>query len=87
MDGTESDTQYRVRVFNNTFDTTVTTGSNSFYGPLSGWEVQVENAVSTNTYFIRLETVQGTQISPRIEVTFTGNCAQNAALVDFVRTR
>lgn len=91
MDGNEitNGANFRVRVFSvsTQFDEVVAVGSNSQFGPLSGWEVQVSNVISTNFYFVQLETVNRTVISPRIEVRFPSDCNANVALVRFVQVR
>jgi hypothetical protein len=87
LNGIEFNANFQVRVFNNTMDQVIPVGSNSFYGPISGWEVQVANTVNNDVYFVQLETVQGTDIAPRIQVQFTSDCSRNVALVDFQQTR
>ena len=79
--------QFQVHVFGTGFDVTTTTGSNSLYGQYTGWEVPVSNQVSPTAYFVRLETLSGTQISPDIPIQFPGNCNQNLAQVRFYQTR
>lgn len=79
--------QFQVRVFGNGIEEVRNTGSfTTFYG-LTGWEVQVADAPANLTYLVRLETPQGTQISPDIQVTFPGTCEQNLAVVTFLQTR
>lgn len=79
-------TQIRIHVFGSGIDTYAVSGSNTLYG-ISGWEIPVSNAVSTNTYLVELQTSQGTIISPQVQVTFTGDCSRNLALVNFEQTR
>lgn len=88
LDGSEFFGAFRVRVFNSTgtFEQLVNIGTNSFYGPVTGWEVQVAPAPNTETYFVQLET-QFSVASPRVQVTFPGNCLQNVALVNFIQSR
>lgn len=83
----ESNRQFQVRVFGNGIERVVTTGSNTLYGQLTGWEVAVGNTTSPGTYFARLETLQGTQISADIPVTFPGDCLSNSAFLSFVQVR
>jgi hypothetical protein len=78
---------YQVRVFGSGVETVVQVGSNSLYGLVSGWEVQVASGVNSNSYFIRLETVNNTPISEDVQVGFGNNCAANLALVTFVQLR
>ena len=78
--------QIRVHVFGSGIDTYTASGTNTLYGP-SGWEVPLSNAVSTNTYYVELQSAQGTPISETVQVTFPGVCRQNLALVNFRQTR
>lgn len=87
MNGAESTRQYQVRVFGEGFESVVGTGSNSLYGAFTGWEVPVSNQVQARTYYVRLETIAGTQISPDIPVTFPGDCNSNSAVVRFIQVR
>jgi hypothetical protein len=83
LNGNEIAQQYQVRVIGNGIDRTVFTGSNSIYGPVSGWEVALGSTISQQTVFVRLETAIGTQISPEIQITFPGDCNANSAIVRF----
>lgn len=76
----------RVHVFGPNIDRFVDSGSNTQYGA-GGWEQPVDNVINTNTYFVELQTAAGTVISPRVQVTFPGDCARNLALVRFIQTR
>lgn len=86
LDGTEFSGNFRVRVFNNTFEQVVSIGTNSFYGVQSGWEVKVADTINAGVYFVRLES-EFSVLSPTIQVQFPGNCSQNVAIVDFIQTR
>lgn len=76
----------RVHVFGAGIDQYVVSGSNTLYGQ-SGWEVPLGSAVNTSSYFVELQSAQGTIISPQVPVQFVGSCAQNLALVNFIQTR
>lgn len=76
----------RIHVFGSGIDFYSVSGSNTLYG-LSGWEIPVSNLINTNSYFVELQTPQGTVISPQQQVTFPSDCARNLALVNFVQTR
>lgn len=78
---------FQVRVFSNEIDLTTVVGSNSLYGPETGWEISVDSTINTNTYFVRLETTQGVAISSDIIVQFPSNCTENAAIVNFAQIR
>jgi hypothetical protein len=78
---------YQVRVFNNSFDRVVFVGSNTLYGGPSGWEIQTDSTVNTNSYFVRLETANNTPLTPNIQITFTANCAANLATINFEQQR
>lgn len=80
------DRGYVVHVFNDFIDRSVTIGSNSNYGA-AGWEVAVDQQPNTQLYFVVLESAIGTEISPRIQVQFPGNCNGNTAIVNFRQQR
>lgn len=85
LQGIEMTTPYQIHVYGGGIDQVVNTGSNSIYGPSSGWEVQVSSATNTNTYFVELRTSFGTVVSAPVQVTFAQDCTRNVALVDFVQ--
>jgi hypothetical protein len=87
MDGQPLTTRFTVRVFNNNFEQLVETGTNSFYEPIAGWEIQVSNIVNMDTYFVRLETTTGIVLSDNIQVNFPQDCGSNVAYIRFVQTR
>lgn len=77
----------RVHVYNSqTVDLYTATGTNTLYGP-GGWEMQVSTGISTQTYFVQLEAVDGTAVSPPVQVSFPGSCDGNLAMVVFEQTR
>ncbi|HEX2621737.1 MAG TPA: hypothetical protein VHL11_16380, partial [Phototrophicaceae bacterium] len=79
---------YQIRVFGGDIQDKITlVGSNSLYGPISGWEVQVASIVNSTTYFVRLETINGTPISENLQVPFFADCARNVAIVNFKQLR
>jgi hypothetical protein len=89
-DGNPYTKQLIVRgIYNNgtTPDITVPSGSSSAYGGASGFEIKFANRVESNVYYVRLETVNGTQVSPLVQVTFAGDCNANAGIVNFIQTR
>ena len=61
-------------------------GTNTLYGP-GGWEMQIATGINAQTYFIELMAVDGTVISPTVQVTFPGSCEGNLAVVNFEQTR
>lgn len=61
-------------------------GTNSAYGP-SGWEIGLGTTPSASTYTVQLWSENQGEMSPSVEIRFTGTCDQNLALVNFVRTR
>lgn len=87
LDGAPFAGQLQVRVFNNFTNEITQTGSNSLFGDTSGWEVAVDARVNTNLYFVVLETLGGTEVSPRVQIQFPGNCQQNVALINFRQQR
>jgi hypothetical protein len=68
-------------------DITVPTGSSSAYGGPSGFELKFATHAEVATYYVKLETINGTQITPLIQVSFTGDCLTNVAIVNFIQTR
>jgi hypothetical protein len=77
---------YQIHVFGGDIDRFVRSGDNTNYG-VAGWEQQVSNAISSNTYYVELMSPQGTVISERVQVSFPSDCARNLALVNFIQTR
>lgn len=82
----------QVRAFNQatgsaSFDAAVPIGFNSFYGQVSGWEIQVGNRPTTDLFFVQLESPNGTQISPLYQVQFPGTCEGNVAILNFIQQR
>lgn len=78
---------YQVRVYGSGIETVVEIGTNSLYGIVSGWEVQVASGVNSNVYFVRLETVNSTPISEEVQVGFSSDCVANVARVNFAQLR
>lgn len=76
----------QIHVFGGDVDRFVQSGANTLYGP-AGWEQQVSNTINANTYYVELQTAQGTVVSPRVQVLFPSDCARNLALVNFIQTR
>jgi hypothetical protein len=64
----------------------VFTGSNSAYGA-SGFEVRVANAITTETFYVQLESRSNIPVSPPVQVDFPGDCEQNVALINFEQVR
>lgn len=64
----------------------VFTGTNSAYG-VSGFEVRVANAITAGIYFVQLESRANIAISDAVQVTFPGDCEQNAAIINFEQVR
>lgn len=67
-------------------DVFTTSGDNSLYGP-AGWEQPVDNKINNRTYYVELQTSEGTIVSEAVQVTFPSDCQKNLALVNFVQTR
>lgn len=77
----------RVHVFDGaSFDQFSASGTNTLYGA-AGWEVPVDTQINSQTYFVELQSEQGTIISPRVQVTFPQDCARNLAIVSFQQSR
>jgi hypothetical protein len=73
-------------VFGSGVDLYTSSGSNTLYG-LSGWEVPLNTALTSNSYIVELQSSGGTIISPQVTVTFVPDCTKNLALVSFSQTR
>lgn len=65
---------------------TALTGSNTLYGA-SGFEIQVAQGINTATYFVKLKSRFGSDVSAPVQLTFPGNCTGNLALVNFTQLR
>lgn len=87
LTGQEVTQTFQVRVFGSGIERTVQTGTNSFYGATSGWEVALDNTIGNRMYFVRLETTLGTPLSADIELSFPGDCNANAAIIRFQQLR
>lgn len=87
LDGQPYTGQAQIHVFNDRFDRVVPMGSNTLYGGPTGYEVPVSDQISTEIFFVQLESIYGTQLSPRIQIQFPSDCARNAALVNFIQKR
>lgn len=66
---------------------TANVGSNTLYGQTSGWEIALTSSINDNLYYVQLETINGTQVSPTIQIRFPQDCNQNVALLNFIETR
>ncbi len=73
----------QVHVFNASVDLIEHVGNDANFGADSGWSLKVADAINGERYFVRLETVNGEQLSALIDVIFTANCQQNLATVNF----
>ena len=87
LDGLELPQQLQVRVIAPDVDRIRTTGSNSQYGPIAGFEVPVAQQILTQTYIVRLESLGGTQVAGDIQVSFPGDCLQNIAILTYTQIR
>lgn len=63
----------------------VLAGTDTDYGP-SGWEVRLSRTPRAERVTVDLW-ADGRIVSPTVEVLFSGVCAQNLALINFVQTR
>lgn len=77
----------RVHVYGEGVDLTTLTGSNTLYGSISGWEIQLANTTQLSTYIVELQTASGTIISPQVQVTFPAACGSNLAMVNYQQVR
>lgn len=85
--GNPTSASLQVHVFDaeGTVDRTVRVGSSSLYNGQASWEVTVDSTVNNRTYFVELQSIIGTVISPRYNFTFPQACGQNAAIVNFAQ--
>jgi hypothetical protein len=68
------------------FNQTTVSGSNPQFGQ-AGWQVQVDAKPNNLTYTIELRNPQGVPLSDKVNITFSGACNGNLALINFVQTR
>jgi hypothetical protein len=87
LDGQPYSITLQVHAFNDVIDITRPTGSNSFYGPISGYEMRLADNPAPQQVFVQLESVNGVQVSERVQLRFPGNCGENLATVNFVQLR
>jgi len=87
LDGSAFMTPLQVHVYSVEQDFgRVLTGTNSAYGA-SGYEVRVANTINRQTFFIQLESRGGVPVSSAVQITFPGDCNQNAAILNFQQVR
>jgi hypothetical protein len=79
-------TGLRIHIFGGDTDLFTDSGNNSLYGP-AGWEQPVDNKINNRTYFVELQTSEGTIVSEAVQVAFPSDCTKNLALVNFIQTR
>jgi hypothetical protein len=80
-------TGYRVHVFSEGaagIDTYGIVGDAPIYGA-AGWERFVNDEPFVWTYFLQLERVDGTPVSPVYQVTTRASCRENLVIVNFVQ--
>lgn len=87
LDGLESANRYVVHAIGPNLDRTRETGTNTFYGPVSGWEILIAQQPLVGEYVVRLESLAGTPLSPDFRVLFPGNCTSNIAILRFQQIR
>lgn len=77
----------RVHVFGGQgVDLYTASGTNTLYGQ-GGWEIQVDTTISTQIYYIELQSQEGTTLSPTVQITYPGSCEGNLAVINFEQTR
>jgi hypothetical protein len=87
VDGTPYTGQLQVRAYNNQIDRVVAIGTNSLYGQTSGWEIPLDTNINNQIYFLQLESINGTRLSPVIQLQYTNSCDFNVGIVNFIQTR
>jgi hypothetical protein len=87
LDGQPYGITLQVHVFNQAVDITRETGSNSLYGAVSGYEMRLGDVPIEQEVFVQLESVNGVQISERVQIRFPGQCGQQLARINFVQLR
>jgi len=87
LDGQEVTTTYQIHVIGDGVDRIERTGTNSFYGQRSGWEIVFDTRPSAQTYTIWIETTLGVPLSDEFVATYSGDCEHNLATVYFVQIR
>lgn len=86
LDGQEVTAEYQIRVYGAGFDGVARTGSNSLYGPNSGWEIPIDTNVSPRSYLIQVESLFNVPLSQAFSVSFPGDCNTNMAIARFIQT-
>lgn len=51
------------------------------------WAIKLDDEVSNNAYFLRLEDLEGNAVSPMVRLTFESSCDANLAIVNFIQTQ
>ena len=75
----------QVRVLSADGDLTVTVGDNLELDDTYNWAIEVNDTLTGDVYFFRLETIPGDSLSPMERVIFDGTCEQNLAIVTFAQ--
>jgi hypothetical protein len=87
QNGTPYTGQLQVRAYNSQIDRVVSIGTNSLYGETSGWEIPLDVNINSQLYFLQLESINGTRLSPVVQLQFNSDCNFNVGIVNFIQTR
>jgi len=75
----------QIRVLSTDDELTVTVSDNLGLDASYNWAVELGDVLTTNVYFLRLETITGDILSPMARVVFDGTCDNNLAIVRFAQ--
>ena len=87
LDGAPLASPLVVHVYSDDFDRRVTSGTNSIFGAVSGWEMAVAPEPAPGIVYVQVETVNRTPLSEPLLIRFDGSCDFNLAIVDFTQLR
>ncbi|MGF1507231.1 MAG: hypothetical protein ACFB51_19200 [Anaerolineae bacterium] len=71
-----------IRVTGTGFEETTTTGTATAYGD-SGWDVEVDDEPTNETFSVQVEEEDGTPVSEVVEVEMINDCQENRAILVF----
>ena len=75
----------QIRVLSTDDEMTVIVGDNLGLDVSLNWAIELGDTLTTNVYFLRLETITGDILSPMARVVFDGTCDNNLAVVRFAQ--
>ena len=83
QDSPTGDNLYQVRLLSTAEDIVAVVGNNLDLGDTYNWAIEISDTISSDIYFLRLETLTGDALSPMARVIFNDACDGNLAVVNF----